>query len=145
MGILDLIPGVSQTKLIMYGICLVAIISCVLWVKHEWNLLQQLKVDNAVLTTNNKTLQGNNDTLKNNINICSVANKTNNSTIESLKRERNDAKTAIAELAARNQSSKIIIGTLKNNIDVMKKNPDNDGPIKPILRETIRGIQKGAK
>lgn len=143
MALEDLIPGVSQAKLIVAGILLAAIagLGFTLWWQHS--TINKLQADAEVYKLNAQTQKENNDTLRENYIVCSNSNKTNNATIESLTAERDDAKLAIDNLARQRRDDERRIGGLNATLDKLRKDPANNGPLAKSLRETIRGIQNG--
>ncbi len=100
MGITDLIPGITEVKMIIALACVGGLLGGGFYIKHEWDYFKELKTDNATLTSNNKILQENNDVLKGNLNTCVATNTTDNTTIAGLIKERDDAKIAVDTLAA---------------------------------------------
>jgi seryl-tRNA synthetase len=145
MGITDLIPGVDEIKLALAGVMAAAVLGGFGWVVWEYHDLKTMKQENTVLIQNNKILQENDDILKGNLAKAQTANATDQATIQSLIKERNDAQTAIANLAKQKQSDVATIGALGKKLKDMEGNTANDGPLAPDLRETIRGIQGGSK
>ena len=143
MALTDLIPGVSQAKLIVGGMVIAAVVGFVGWSWWTHNQLEKARADNAVLKQNVETLNGNVKTLQDNYLTCQNANATNADTIAALQKERDDAKTAVDRLASQRQRDQQRIGSLQDQINKMKQDPANNGPVAPVLRETIRGIQQG--
>jgi cell division protein FtsB len=94
-----------------------------------------LKVDNAILKENNETLK---DGLKK----LASANLTNYNTAKQLLEERGKALDAISNLAKVNKLSNEKLDRLAKRVEEMLKDPKNDGPVAPVLREVIREIQK---
>ena len=142
MGLItNLIPGVTEVKMIIALACMTAIIGGGFWIKHERDYFHRLEQNNVTLTSNNKILQENNDVLKGNLNTCVATNTTDNTTIAGLIKERSDAKLAVDTLAAQQKSNMIAIGTLSQKLKQMEGNAANDGTLAPDLRETVRGIE----
>jgi len=143
MGFLtNLIPGVGQAKLIGIGIAAAGVLALAIYIGVLRHQVKSLREDNVVLVQNNKVLQDNNDTLKGNLKTAVDANKTNDETIEKLKSERADAVKAVETLAKKQKSNAATIGQLQTQLADMRKDEANNGPLAPVLRETIRGIQK---
>jgi len=94
------------------------------------------------LTVDNKVLKENNTTLKDGLKKLAVANQTNFDTAKQLLEERGKATQAIANLAAANRVSNQKLDRLSVKIEEMLKDPKNDGPVAPVLREVLREIQK---
>jgi DNA repair exonuclease SbcCD ATPase subunit len=94
-----------------------------------------LKVDNAILKENNETLK---DGLKK----LASANLTNYNTAKQLLDERGKALDAITNLAKVNKLNNEKLDRLAKRVEEMLKDPKNDGPVAPVLREVIREIQK---
>lgn len=101
----------------------------------------ELHASNAKLTVDNTQLIENNKVLKANQKILTDANQVNQDTIQKLLNERAQSKQAIANLAAANQRGNEALDRLGKKIDDMLKDPQNDGLVAPILRETINQIQ----
>jgi hypothetical protein len=99
----------------------------------------------STLQENNAILKANNTTLKFNL---EEAAKANQSTVEANKKlleERKDAQALIAELAKQKQVSQANLADANKKIDEMLKDPRNNGTIAPVLRETLKDIQKRKK
>lgn len=143
MALEDLIPGVSQVKLIIAGVVLAAMVGVGLTVYFQHKTIKGLREDITTLETNNATLKQNTDILRANYLTCSTTNQTNAATIEALKAERQDAVDALAALAKERQKDANRIARLNTLIDNLRNNPTNNGPVAPVLRETIRAIQEG--
>lgn len=94
------------------------------------------------LTTDNGILTSNNSVLKSNLNAAFRVNATNDETIKSLVKEREDSYHAIETLAKKDVASAKKIKDLKDVIDKLKGDPTKDGPVAPILKDTIIEIQK---
>jgi len=141
MSLLDKIPGVAQLRLLGIGAGAVGILSFAIWAGLRWHELQVLRRDNAILVQNNKTLQVNTDILRKDYLTCNDANMKNTETIDSLIKERDDAQKAIESLSNAQKSNTATISTLQSKLSELKKNAANNGPLAPVLRETIRGIQ----
>jgi|SRR5579859_1475522 len=142
MGLLsDLIPGVTEVKMLIALACVALALGGGFWIKHEWDYFHRLEQNNTTLTQNNKILQENNDVLKANLNTCTGVNSTDQATIAGLIKERSDAQAAVTSLAAQQKSNVAAIGVLGKKLSDMEKNAANDGPLAPDLRETVRGIE----
>ncbi len=139
MSLANLIPGVSATKLIVIGLVAASIIGYVAYNRHT---IKTLRSENVVLTQNNKTLQENVDTVKDNLSKTEKANAALLGTIGDLQKERDSAKAAVEALNKEKKSNTKVIGDLQKALDKLKKDPANNGPLAPVLRETIRGIQE---
>ena len=97
---------------------------------------------NNNLDVDNKILKENNTSLKDGLKKLAVANETNYNTAKQLLEERNKSVTAINNLAIANRISNQKLDRLNTKIEDMLKDPKNDGPVAPVLREVIREIQK---
>jgi hypothetical protein len=144
MGILDLVGG-SQVKLAIIGVVLVvvglAVAGNFLYInslKKDIVALEKVKSD---LEAANKIFQVNNDILKDNQSKCVAANTVSQNTTKALISERKDATAAITALAAAALSDKETIAKLSAQATSSLTDPKNDGPVAPVLRETVRGIQ----
>lgn len=135
----NLIPGVSATKLIVIGLVAASVIG---WVTYTRHTIKSLRADNIVLVQNNKVLQENVDTVKDNLAKTEKANGVLLSTIGDLQKERDNAKAAADALSKEKKSNTKVIGDLQKQLEKLKKDPVNNGPLAPVLRETIRGIQE---
>ena len=145
MTLTDLIPGVSQAKLIIGSLVITAVVGFVGWSWWTHNQIEKSRAENAVLKQNVEILNSSVKTLQDNYLKCQRANTTNADTIAALQKERDDAKAAVSRLASQRQRDAQRIGSLQDQINRMKKDPANNGPLAPVLRETIRGIQHGEK
>ena len=94
------------------------------------------------LTVDNRILKENNTALKDGLKKLAVANQTNYDTAKQLLAERAKAAQAIANLAVANRRNGESLTRLNVKIEEMLKDPKNDGPVAPVLREVIREIQK---
>lgn len=103
--------------------------------------ITELTEKNTKLAADNSILISNNNTLKENQDVLLETNETNQETVRRLDKERNEAKEAIAALAKANQKDRQALDLIGKKIDDMAKDPTNDGPVAPVLRETIRAIQ----
>lgn len=139
------ITPLANLKLIALGVLAGGILALALvfgWKYHK--LLSEVKslaADNATLTTNNKILQENNKVIKANTEVLIAANTTTASTAASLMDERKFAQIAISTLAASTVSDKAVITKLNQKLKDLIKDPSNDGPVSPALRETVRQVQ----
>lgn len=143
-GFAKFIPGLGQVKLIGIGIAAAGVLAIAIWIGVLRHQVNNLREDNAILTTNNKVLQDNNDTLKGNLETAIKANEENVKTIESLKKERQAAVDSVVALTKKQKSNAATIGQLQAQLAEMRKDEENNGPLAPVLRETIRGIQNSA-
>lgn len=103
--------------------------------------VESLQTENKQLSTDNEILKSNNATLKEN--LVTVA-KVNESTVDANKKllnERKSSWTAINTLAAAREAERKNVEAANKKIDEMLKNPSNNGPVAPVLRETLRDIQ----
>lgn len=142
MNLENLIPGVSQAKLIAYAIAGAAIIGFVWWIVWMVGELGDRAEKITLLEANVKTLETNTDTLRQNYLTCQSANTTNSETIDALIAERDDAQKAIAALAEQKAKDDWYIDHLEDRIGIARRDPSQNGPLAPVLRETIREIQK---
>lgn len=141
MKFLRFVPGVAQLKLIFNGAIALAIVGALIWGGIRYHELLDLRKDNAVLIRNNKVLQQNTDTLRENYLVCQESNEVNIQTISDLIKERDDAERAVEELANQQQANIATIGALQSRLNDLRQDETNNGPLAPVLRETIRGIQ----
>ena len=92
-------------------------------------------------------LTANNGILKTNLTSAEEANKTNQSTIDSLVSERKQSQEAIQALNDKHRASLAYTATLQARIAELAKDPKNDGIVSPVLAEAIKSIEarRGAK
>jgi cell division protein FtsB len=149
MNLTNLIPGVAQIKTILTIAGVVIVIGLLvgggIWIKIKLDEIAHLQKVNAVLTVNNKTLSDNNAVLNNNIKRLESTNSTNQTTIDSLLKERQASESVIKILAREKKMSDKIIVDLHKKLVILEKNPKNDGPLAPVLRDTIQGIEASEK
>lgn len=94
------------------------------------------------LTVNNAILKDNNIVLKDNMKKLATASYSNYQTAAALLEERAKAQTAINNLAAITRKDREALDRVNGKLVEMLKDPKNDGPLAPILRELIRDIQR---
>lgn len=146
-----LFTGGIITKLAMIGLLVGMMgmgVSCTskeVQLKLANSKVTKLETANGQLSTDNTTLKHNNKILKDDLNKAIDVNKTTVDANNKLLQERKDAQIAIANLAAANAKSKDELDKAKRKIEDMLKDPKNDGPIAPVLREIIRDIQERSK
>lgn len=104
--------------------------------------IEQLNFDKNDLIVNNQILKDNNDALKENVKKLAYANLANYKSVKSLIDERSQAQKAVNSLAAATQKDRLALARISKKIEDMLKDPKNDGPVAPVLREVIREIQK---
>lgn len=139
----------GQAKLIvgalLIGAVLASGIGLYFYIGHMKTEIANLKEDNNVLVMNNKILQENVTLLKDAANTFQASNQTNEATVQNLLVERTQAVKAIETLAIQQKNNKIVITSLSNKINELLKDPKNDGPVAPVLRETVRGVQNNRR
>lgn len=101
-----------------------------------------LEKEKNKLVVDNKILEENNEVFRENMKKLATANFTNWTTAKALIDERAKAADTIANLAAANRRTKESLDRISKTIEDVLKDPNNDGPIAPVLREVIREIQK---
>lgn len=94
------------------------------------------------LTVDNEILKSNNGTLKENLKRTADANATTYETAQKLLQERDDTQKIIDSLSVKARSEKALLSRLMGQIDQLSKDPKNEGVLAPVLKETIREIQK---
>lgn len=131
------------------GIILALVIGFGAYIAVQKIEINGLKKDVAALTeqrnnldVDNKILKENNTALKDGLKKLATANETNYNTAKSLLDERSKSVVAINNLAIANRLSNEKLDRLNVKIEDMLKDPKNDGPVAPVLREIIREIQK---
>ena len=139
----------GQARLVFGAILIGAAVVAVsggLWYVHNLKTeVVKLTAEKTALVEANKMLQVNIDTVKENATKFSDANNANLGTIKSLLAERSASQKVIADLATTAKSDKEKISKLNANIDLLLKDPANDGIVSPVLRETIRSIQNNRR
>jgi len=135
----------GQVKLILAGAVIVAALGGIWYVKNLQGDVKKLEDQVTSLTASNKILQENNDVMKSNQDKLSSANETNLSTIKDLEAEREASLKAIEDLSNTAKSNKALIAKLSGGIVKMKQDPKNDGPVAPVLRETVREVQNNRR
>lgn len=107
------------------------------------NTITELTAEKAQLIANEVVLRSNIDTVKANLKAEREANAANMATIDKLLEDRKDAQQQIKKLADLKAKNKRASDALNKNVEEMlKKDPKNNGPLSPVLKETIRGIQR---
>ncbi len=138
----DLIPGVPQAKLIISAVIGIALMAFVWWIVWMVGELGDRAEKITALEANVKTLGSNTDTLRQNYLTCQSANSTSAETIDALIAERNDAKAAVDALAAQKVKDDWYIDQLEDRIGIQRRDPTQNGPLAPVLRDTIKEIQE---
>jgi cell division protein FtsB len=151
MSILDFASGITganpvqSAKLVVGGLIIGAVLlggGLLAWKYHSLTSeIESLTKDNGILTSNNKILQENNNVIKANMATLVDANKVNAATAQALVEERKQSQTAISTLANTTASDKAVIAKLNQKLKDLIKDPTNDGPLAPALRETVRQVQ----
>lgn len=130
--------GTKITMLLLAILLVLSVGSCtykeaeLLSATHQVTSLQK---DIGTLNANNSILKQNQDTLK-------QSNEANVATINKLVEERKDAQVAINTLAKQKQVEHAKVITAQRKIDEMLKDPKNNGPIAPVLSETLKEYNK---
>jgi uncharacterized protein HemX len=102
---------------------------------------QQAEDDLKKVEENNAILKGNFDVLiDNNKRVVDASNETLKSARQ-LIADRSASEKAITQLAAESMNDKKKIDDLSNQLSSLLKDPKNDGPTAPVLKETVRNIQ----
>lgn len=99
----------------------------------------------ATLSTDNAQLKINNATLKSNVDKAVEANQSTVDANRQLLAERNQAQQIIAELSKTKEKQKADLAAANKKIDDMLKDPKNEGSVAPVLRETLRDVQRRSK
>lgn len=146
-----LFAGGMVTKAVMIGLIAIMLgtgVSCSYKMGElalAKNKIGKLEVKNGELTADNTTLKSNNAILKGNLSAAEEANKTTIEANRQLLKERQDAQTAIDNLAKDKKKALDNLAVANKKIDDMLKDPKNNGSVAPVLRETIRDIQGRSK
>jgi chromosome segregation ATPase len=97
------------------------------------------------LSTQKQLLAANNATLKSNLDKVIEANRQNDETLKKLQRERKISQEAIDALIKSREVERSKAEEANKKIDEMLKNPENNGTVAPVLRETLRDIMRNSK
>lgn len=95
---------------------------------------------NGELISEIAILKSNISVLKDNNAILDAANSTNRETIDALRNERKRSEDAIASLARKDKANIKKIEELNAYIDLLAKDPANDGALAPVLVEALKAI-----
>jgi hypothetical protein len=146
--LLQLLSGGLATKITVAVLTVGFIFSSSMYVikhaqlEHAQKQIEKLEVTVKQVTTDNEILKSNNATLKLNLQGALDANVKTVDANKKLLEERIAAKIAIDALAKSKAEEKKLLDDAKGKITEMLKNPANNGTVAPVLRETIRDIQK---
>lgn len=137
--------GVSKIKITIIAILLGSLLTSGLglyfYVKNLKKEIVTLQSQVNSLSANNNILISNNSTLKNNLDVAITSNDNNVTTIETLLRERLQSKEAVEKLAKTELISKKKIKDLTNEVIKLKGDPTQDGPLAPVLKDTLNNVQ----
>lgn len=143
------IGPIKQFKLfaiaLLCGAVIAAAVGTYFYVSSLNKTIQNLQDQKIALESSNKILQTNNDVLKENSKKFAAANENNLSTVKALINDRAASQKIINDLAAAALRDKTQIDGLNTQLQDMLKDPKNDGPLAPVLKETVRNIQKARK
>lgn len=103
--------------------------------------LNSLRIGTVKLETANTILKQNSSSLVARLKLFSEADVANKATIAALLEEREESLKAIEKLSKAKTTSIAKLDAVKDKIEVDRKTPNTDGPIAPVLKETIREIQ----
>lgn len=109
---------------------------------HKTGELVLAEHKNTTLEKQVQQLTADNTQLKANVDTITKVNQVNVETNNKLLAERKDAQAAISNLAKQKQVTSQKLDEANKKIDEMLKDPKNDGPVAPVLRETIRSIEE---
>ena len=107
--------------------------------------IEEVQKDNKEIALDNAILKANNTTLKDNLKKLAEANLITHETAQKLLDERAETQGVIDKLAEQAKKEKQMISKLSAQIDEMLKDPKNEGILAPVLRETIREIQRARR
>jgi len=103
--------------------------------------LNSLKIANIKLDMANTILRQNNSSLSGRLKLFSEADAINKATIADLMKEREESLKAIERLSRVKATNNSKLDAVKDKIEVNRNTPNTDGPIAPVLKDTIREIQ----
>ena len=103
--------------------------------------LNSLKIANVKLDMANTILRQNNSSLSGRLKLFSEADAINKATIADLMKEREESLKAIERLSRVKATNNSKLDAVKDKIEVNRNTPNTDGPIAPVLKDTIREIQ----
>ena len=124
----------------------VLVLSTVLGVGlYVWTLRAEVSKQNekiATLTSDKKNLNHEINLLREGLGVAESANKASKETIAKMLEERKKADAAVAALAKKDLANTQKINDLNAYIDLLSKDPTNDGALAPVLVETLKAIKQ---
>lgn len=99
----------------------------------------------SVLQEENKTLTENNKILKDNLSEAEALNKEAAQTIKQLQADAEASNKALDDLRIQKQRDNKELSTLRGVIGKQRGNPQFDGTVSPVLKNTIDSIQTSRK
>lgn len=113
------------------GILLAILVAGGLYLKYEF---ASIKTENEALQRDKKTLKDDNERLI-------AINQINADTIKMMQNDKQKADEVIKNLKLQNGKDAAAMQSLRAAIDSMAKDPANNGPVSPVLKNTINQIQ----
>lgn len=120
------------------AICIALAAAKIFYLDEE---LDSLLIENNKLKMTNTILELNNSSLNERLKLFNEAAVLNKATIEDLKKEREQSLKAIQGLSRAKTINDGKLETVAAKIEINRNTPNTDGPIAPVLKETIREIQ----
>lgn len=102
--------------------------------------IKSLQTTNTSLTLSNGILKLNNSSLGERLRLFTEADAQNKSTIVQLQQERTDSLAAIERLSKQRAKTNAQLDAVTTRID--SATADDNGPVAPVLRETVREVQE---
>lgn len=102
--------------------------------------IESLQTTNTGLKLSNDILKLNNSSLGERLRLFTEADEQNKSTIAKLQQERADSLAAIERLSKHQTKTNAQLDTVTLRIESAPS--DDNGPVAPVLRETVREIQQ---
>jgi cell division protein FtsB len=137
--------GLSRIKLVIIALIMGGMLASGLgmyfYVSGLKKEISSLQTQVNMLTANNSVLISNNATLKSNLAVAVQTNNANVDTIDKLLKERKSAVDMVDKLAKAELINKKKIKDLKDEVNKLKGDPTRDGPLAPVLRDTLYNVQ----
>ena len=139
MSLIDLIPGMSTVKLIVFGVAVFMAVGFAGYsVGKYYHLKRQLEDANATIVTLNLSVA----TLRANQAKFLETNAANEETINRCLEDNRKGQELIAEVSAANARLKSRVSSLEA---AGQKGTQNDGPLSNVLRQTLESLPGATK
>lgn len=138
-------PYLYYIKLGLSVLVLAAGLVFVGYFTYLYHTVDVLKEKNQEISTQLVQATGALQAVRDNANKCYESNSENKKTIELLLATRQAALDQLGKLEKSKVDNAKKLNELKIKIDEMAKDKSNDGPVAPVLKETLRALQAGDK